>query len=111
MAVGETHSGNIKQRQQQYHIIDTGSNSIEYINASLKAAWGDLYATQKKSDILRKTYLEDLAHYKAQTHGTKEEQELTGIFQISSVPTWGRLMISSTWRAGHEHIWKNAREL
>ena len=76
MAAGDKDIGNLALRKKQYNIQDTGSNNKQYINLALKRAWKGLYHTQKKADIMRKTYLEELANYKAETQGTSEGLEM-----------------------------------
>lgn len=58
---------------------------MEYINEALKEAWNELYNTQRNANILCKTYLEDLAQYKADKYGTTEEQEIKKLIHIEEV--------------------------
>ena len=52
---------------------------------ALMGAWSDLHDTQPKVGILRTTYLEDLAQFKAATYGTTEAQEIKKLLHVKAV--------------------------
>ena len=85
MAEGERDTEDVTWRQTKFAITDTGSQDLVYINSELKQAWNRLYAIQNKADILRTTYLEDLAQYKAETLGTTASQEIKKLIHIEEI--------------------------
>ena len=77
-------SGNL-QPPPHLGIKDTGSGDRQHIKLQLKLAWQALHQTQKHSDALRSTHLEDLATYKAEQTGTATSLELKKLIHIEAV--------------------------
>ena len=69
---------------KKFDITDSGSNAIDYINEELKKAWLLLYHIQEHAESLRKTYIEELATYKAK-NGIASGAEIKKLIYIEEV--------------------------
>lgn len=52
---------------------------------ALRGVWNELYNTQRKVDIIKTTYLEDLVIYKSEQYGTKAGDGIKNIIHIEAV--------------------------